>query len=214
MSSFQWSCSEFLNSQKGWWTNYSLYHNLNIIARYTHKRKFLFITMTSQWASWRPKTPKLCGLFNSLLRLTSKKTSKTALPALWEGNLPETGEVPLQICSRAESVSMAWCDVIHCPLLFSIVYKTFYFAITQLTYIDMKHGNFLTLASSQRQHGVTLSSMASRARQSLYNQHVSRCLFVMYRKISGLLYGLIPLKCKWAFNCIEMSVKFWLENSK
>ena len=62
-------------------------------------------TMASQWASCRLKSH---GLFNRLLRLTSKKTSKPALPALCERNPPMTGGFPSQRASNTESFSMAW----------------------------------------------------------------------------------------------------------
>ena len=64
---------------------------------------------------------QLDGLYNYLFTLTSKKTSKSALPALCEGNPPDTGGFPPQRASNAvsggfpsqrdsnaESLSIAW----------------------------------------------------------------------------------------------------------
>ena len=46
--------------------------------------------------------------FNSLFRVTSKKTSKPLLLVLCEGNPPVTGGFPSQRASNMESVSMLW----------------------------------------------------------------------------------------------------------
>ena len=63
------------------------------------------ITLTSQWASWRLKSP---GHSTISFKLKPKKTSKSALPALCEGNPPVGGGFPSQRAGNAESVFMTW----------------------------------------------------------------------------------------------------------
>ena len=69
---------------------------------------FQHITLTSQWPSWRLKSPAMNFLCNRLFKLISKKTSKPALLILCEGNSPVTGEFPSQRTSDAENVSIWW----------------------------------------------------------------------------------------------------------
>ena len=63
---------------------------------------YLTITVTSHWPPWRLKSSTLGCLFNHLLKLTTKKTSKHALLALCDGNSPVTGEFPAVRASNAE----------------------------------------------------------------------------------------------------------------
>ena len=51
--------------------------------------------------------PREC-LLRSLIRRTSKKTSKLRVTGLCAGNSPETGEFPAQMASNAENVSIWW----------------------------------------------------------------------------------------------------------
>ena len=51
--------------------------------------------------------PREC-LLRRLIRRTSKKTSKLCVTGLCAGNSPETGELPAQMASNAENVSIWW----------------------------------------------------------------------------------------------------------
>ena len=51
---------------------------------------------------------RLDCLFNRLLRLRSKKTSKLCVTGLWEGNAPMTGGFSSQRASNTENVSDWW----------------------------------------------------------------------------------------------------------
>ena len=64
------------------------------------------ITMTSYECNCVSNHQQLNGLFSSLFRLTSNKTSKPALLALCEGNPPVTGGFPSQRASGIDSISM------------------------------------------------------------------------------------------------------------
>ena len=64
------------------------------------------ITMTSRHGASNHQ--QLDGLFNYLFKLTSKKTSKSALLALCAGNQPVTGWFPPQRAGNAKSGSNAW----------------------------------------------------------------------------------------------------------
>ena len=69
------------------------------------------ITVTSQWPSWRLKSPALDCLCNRLSKLRSKETPKPALLPLCERNPPVTltkGGFPSQRASNAENVSIWW----------------------------------------------------------------------------------------------------------
>ena len=66
------------------------------------------ITVTSQLARWRLKSPASRFLFNLLFRRRSKKTRKLCVTGLCEGNSPVTGEFPAQRASSAENVSIWW----------------------------------------------------------------------------------------------------------
>ena len=48
------------------------------------------------------------GLLNPSFRSRSKKTSKLCVTGLCEGNSPVTGELPAQMASNAENVSIWW----------------------------------------------------------------------------------------------------------
>ena len=52
--------------------------------------------------------PHYC-LLNLLFRRRSKKTSKLRVTGLCEGNSPVTGELPAQMASNAENISIWWC---------------------------------------------------------------------------------------------------------
>ena len=47
-------------------------------------------------------------LLNRLFRRRSKKTSKLRVAGLCEGNSPVTGEIPAQMASNGENVSIWW----------------------------------------------------------------------------------------------------------
>ena len=67
------------------------------------------ITVTSQWPSWRLKSPALYCLCNRLSKLRSKETPKPALLPLCERNAPVTltkGGFPSQRASNVENVSI------------------------------------------------------------------------------------------------------------
>ena len=66
-------------------------------------------------------------LFNSLLRLSSKKTSKTCVTGLCNGNPPVTGGFPSQRACNAENVSIWWrhqvmLHTLHIHLMGSVTY--------------------------------------------------------------------------------------------
>ena len=67
------------------------------------------ITVTSQWAQWRLKSPA-SRLFTRLFGRRPKKTSKHKAPRQWpcDGNSPVTDEFPAQMASNAENVSIWW----------------------------------------------------------------------------------------------------------
>ena len=77
----------------------------------------VLITMTSQWARWRLKSPasRLFTLLNCLFRPRSKKTSKLRVTGLCAGSSPGTGEFPAKMASNAENVSIWWRQ--HVPSL-------------------------------------------------------------------------------------------------
>ena len=61
-------------------------------------------------------------LLNRLFMRRSRKTSKLRVIGLCEGNLPVTGEVPTQMASSAENVSIWWRHH-YATLLYSIRWK-------------------------------------------------------------------------------------------
>ena len=63
------------------------------------------ITVTSQWESWRLKSPAARFLLNHLFRRRSKEASKLRVTCLCDGNSPVTGELPAQRASNAEKFS-------------------------------------------------------------------------------------------------------------
>ena len=70
--------------------------------------KASYITMTSQWARWRLKSPAL-GLFTELfIQMQIKENTKA--PRHWPlcGEFTGTGEFPAQKASNAENVSIWW----------------------------------------------------------------------------------------------------------
>ena len=64
------------------------------------------ITVMSQWARWRLKSPAC--LLDRLFRRKSKKTSKLRVSGICGGNSPVTGEFPAQRASYAENVFIWW----------------------------------------------------------------------------------------------------------
>ena len=66
------------------------------------------ITMTSQWARWRLKSPASRLFLNCLFSRRSKNTSKLCVTGLCGGSSPVTGEFPVQRVSNAENVSIWW----------------------------------------------------------------------------------------------------------
>ena len=65
------------------------------------------ITLTSQWARWRLKSPAP-RLFTQPFIQAQIKKSKLRATGLCEGNTPVTGEFPAQKASKAENVSIWW----------------------------------------------------------------------------------------------------------
>ena len=69
---------------------------------------WLSITVTSQWARWRLKSPASRLFTLPLIQAQIKKTSKLRVIGLCAGNSPVTGEFPAQRASNAENVSIWW----------------------------------------------------------------------------------------------------------
>ena len=67
------------------------------------------ITVTSQWAPWRLKSPAYRLLLNRWFRRTSKKTSKPRVTGLCEGNPLVTDGFLSQRVSNTENVPIWWC---------------------------------------------------------------------------------------------------------
>ena len=68
----------------------------------------LSVTVTSQWARWRLKSPASRVFAKSSVQAQIKDTSKLRVTGLCEGNSPMTGEFPAQMASCAENVSTWW----------------------------------------------------------------------------------------------------------
>ena len=68
--------------------------------------KQVFITLTWLWVWWRHL--RLDCLLNRLFRRRSKKTSKLRVSDFCEGNSLLTGELPAQMASNADYVSIWW----------------------------------------------------------------------------------------------------------
>ena len=64
--------------------------------------------MTSWWARWRPKSQASRLFTQSFIQTQIKETSRLRVTGLCEGNSPETGELPAQMASYAENVSIWW----------------------------------------------------------------------------------------------------------
>ena len=83
------------------------------------------ITMMSQWASWRPKSPATQRLFNYLL--WPKKHQSSASLALCEGNSPVTGEFPTQWASNAAKsfhlMTSSWMNKSKLICLLVVIHK-------------------------------------------------------------------------------------------
>ena len=87
---------------------------------YNSENCFLFFSeISTTWASWHLKFPALWLFFSSLLRRTTKKTSKlhitgpnqsSKLLELCEGNPPAPGGFVTQRASNMDSTSMSWCS--------------------------------------------------------------------------------------------------------
>ena len=66
------------------------------------------ITVTSQWARWRLKSP-ISPLFTQpFIQAKNKETSKLRVSGLCVGNSPVTGEFPTQMASNAKKISIWW----------------------------------------------------------------------------------------------------------
>ena len=73
-------------------------HTMNTYFKYC-------ITVTSEWARWRLKSPASRLFTQSLFRRRSKKIPKPRVTGLCEGNSPVTGEFPAQQrASNAENI--------------------------------------------------------------------------------------------------------------
>ena len=66
------------------------------------------ITVTSQWARLRLKSPASRLFTQRVSMRRSNKTSKLRVTGLCAGNSPVTGEFPTQMASNAENVSIWW----------------------------------------------------------------------------------------------------------
>ena len=67
------------------------------------------ITMTSQWARWRLKSPASRLFTQPFIQAQVKKNiRKLRVTDLCEGNSPVAGEFPAQMASNAENVSIWW----------------------------------------------------------------------------------------------------------
>ena len=67
---------------------------------------WLYITMTSQWARWRLKSPASRLFIQPFIQRKHEKLRATGLCA---GNSPETGEIPAQVASNPfDDVIMNW----------------------------------------------------------------------------------------------------------
>ena len=98
--------------------NFAIYHNgydvcipmvgYTLCSHVTRNTSNKYITMTSQWARWRLKSPASQLLFNCSFRCRWRKTSKPLVTGLCEGNSSVTGEFPAQRDSHAEYISIWW----------------------------------------------------------------------------------------------------------
>ena len=87
---------------------HSLFSQINFAWKYdplieTAQNNYSDVT----WASWRPSSPTI-PLFNSFLRLTTKKISKARTTCRLWGNSLVTGIFPAQRTSNAENEFMSW----------------------------------------------------------------------------------------------------------
>ena len=87
----------------------STHRQILIIFRWQINSRILrmHITMTSQWARRRLKSPA-SRLLNRLFNVQIKETSKLRVTGLCVGNSPVTGEFPVQRASSAENMSIWW----------------------------------------------------------------------------------------------------------
>ena len=67
---------------------------------------FPIITMTSQWAQWRLKSPTSPLFTQPFIRAQIKEISKLRVTGLCAGNSSGTCEFPAQMASNAENVSI------------------------------------------------------------------------------------------------------------
>ena len=66
------------------------------------------ITVTSQWARWRLKSPASPLFTQPFIQEQMKEKSKLRITGLCAGNSPVTGEFPAQMAINAENVSIWW----------------------------------------------------------------------------------------------------------
>ena len=66
----------------------------------------MYITMTSQWARWRLKSPASSLFSQPLIQAPIKEDIKAPRYWLLRGNSPVTSEFPAQMASNAENVSI------------------------------------------------------------------------------------------------------------
>ena len=91
-------------------SGYKIIHVFGEVSSAISFNKPSFITMTSQWAWWRLRSPasRLFYLPNRLFERRSEKTSKLRVTGLCAGNSPGTGEFSAQMASNAENVFIWW----------------------------------------------------------------------------------------------------------
>ena len=66
------------------------------------------ITVTSQWARWRLKSPATPFFTQPFIQAQIKITQKLRVTGLCAGNSPVTDEFPAQMANNAENVSIWW----------------------------------------------------------------------------------------------------------
>ena len=90
-----------------WWRHHDI-GKIDRDQRTTKHTEVRIITVTSQWAWWRLKSPASRLFTRPFIRHKSKEQSKLRVTDLCEGNSPVTGEFPAQTASNAVNVSIWW----------------------------------------------------------------------------------------------------------
>ena len=72
------------------------------------KKRNAFITVASQWARWRLKSPASPLFSQPSIQALIKEDIKLRVTSLWAGNSPVTGEFSGQVASNTENVLHSW----------------------------------------------------------------------------------------------------------